>query len=203
MTIQAVFFDVGGVLVRMEHHDKRHEWEARLDLPREYVTRLVFDSKVAARALLGEVPEAAVWQHVADTLGLSQSQLDQFHADFWHGDLFDAELAQLIQELRPRYKVGLISNAWSGARAEFDSKFNLCSYVDDAVYSAEVKLAKPDPRIYQLALERLGVQAHTSVFVDDMLENVQAAESLGMQGVQFKNTAQAIGEIKSHLSQQG
>ena len=69
MTIRAVFFDIGGVLLRMENHDKRHEWEARLGLPREYLTRLVFDSEIAARAMTGEVPEEAIWEHVARDVG--------------------------------------------------------------------------------------------------------------------------------------
>ena len=106
-----------------------------------------------------------------------------------------------MQTLRPRYKVGIISNAWSDARLVLNRKFNLDSYVDDAIYSAEVKLAKPDARIYQLALERLGVQAEEAVFVDDVLENVQAAQALGMRGVQFKSTEQTIHDVKRYLNE--
>jgi glucose-1-phosphatase len=199
MIIRAVIFDIGGVLLRMENHDKRHEWEARLGMSREYLTRLVFDSEIAARAMTGEVPEEAIWEHVAETLGLSDEQLPQFHSDFWEGEQLDADLAQFMQTLRPRYKVGIISNAWSDARRVLDRKFNLGGYVDDAIYSAEVKLAKPDARIFQLALERLKVQAEAAVFVDDVMENVQAAQSLGMKGVQFKNTEQTITEIRRYL----
>jgi len=201
MIIRAVIFDIGGVLLRMENHDKRHEWEARLGMPREYLTRLVFDSEIAWRAMTGEVPEEAIWEHVAQTLGLSDEQLPQFYSDFWEGDQLDADLAQFMQILRPRYKVGIISNAWSDARRVLDRKFNLGSYVDDAIYSAEVKLAKPDVRIFQLALERLGVRAEEAVFVDDVLENVQAAQSLGMKGVQFKSTEQTIHDVKRYLNE--
>jgi epoxide hydrolase-like predicted phosphatase len=199
MTIRAVIFDIGDVLLRMENHDKRHEWEARLGLSREDLTHLVFGSKVAARAVTGEVPEEAIWKYVAETLRLSDEQLPQFQRDFWEGDQFDADLAQFMQTLRPRYKVGIISNAWSNARSAINRRFNLDSYVDDAIYSAEVKLAKPDVRIFRLALERLGVQAEEAVFVDDVLENVQAAQSLGMKGVQFKNTQQTIKEVIGYL----
>ena len=199
MPIRAVFFDIGGVLLRMEHHDKRHGWEARLGLPREYLTRLVFHSEIAARGMIGEVPEEAIWKYVAETLRLSDEQLPQFHSDFWEGDQLDADLAQFMQALRPRYKVGIISNALSSARSAMNRRFNLDRYVDDAIYSAEVKLIKPDPRIFQLALERLKVQAEAAVFVDDVLENVQAAQSLGMRGVQFKNPEQTITEIRRYL----
>jgi epoxide hydrolase-like predicted phosphatase len=199
MPIRAVFFDVGGVLLDIENHDKRHEWEARLGLPREYLTRLVFGSEVFKRAMTGEVPEEAVWKYVAETLGLSSEHLPQFQSDFWEGERFDADLAQFVRTLRPRYKVGIISNAGSGARSDVNRRFNLNRYVDDAIYSAEVKLIKPDPRIYQLALAQLDVRADESVFVDDMLVNVEAAQALGMRGIQFKNTEQTITEIRRCL----
>ena len=200
MAIRAVFFDVGGVLLDMGNHDKRHEWDARLGLPREYLTRLVFNSAVFARAMTGEVPEEAVWKHVAETLGLSEEQLPQFQSDFWEGERLNTDLAQFMLTLRPRYKVGIISNAGSGARSDVNRKFNLDRYADDAIYSAEVKLIKPDPRIYQLALAQLDVRADESVFVDDMLVNVEAAQALGMRGVQFKNTGQTITEIRRYLN---
>ena len=199
MSIRAVFFDVGGVLLNMEDHDKRYEWEARLGLPREYLTRLVFGSEVFRRALAGGAPEGAVWKYVAETLGLSDEQLPQLQSDFWEGERLNVELAQFAQTLRPRYKVGIISNAGPGARADVNRKFNLDRYVDDAIYSAEVNLVKPDPRIYQLALDQMKVRAAESVFVDDMLVNVEAAQALGMRGVQFKNTEQTISEIRRYL----
>ena len=48
-------------------------------------------------------------------------------------------------------------------------------------------MAKPDPAIYRLAAERLGVKPEECVFVDDLLENVEAAESIGMKGIVFKD----------------
>ena len=199
MSIRAVFIDIGGVLIRVENHDKRHEWETRLGLSSGQVTRAVFDSEEAARAMLGEIPESEMWQSVGRKLGLSDVQVDEFHQDFFAGELFDAELAQFIGSLRPRFKTGIISNAWSDARPILNRKFNLDGYVDVAIYSAEVKLAKPDARIFHLALERLGVRAKEAVFVDDVLENVEAARALGMCSVQFQNTAQAIADVKRCL----
>jgi epoxide hydrolase-like predicted phosphatase len=201
MPIQAVIFDIGGVLVRTENHDKRHEWEARLGVPRGHVTHALFDSEEAARAMVGSIPESEMWASVARKLGLPDDQVQEFQLDFFAGERFDIELAQFIHSLRSHIKVGIISNAWSDAREVLNRKFNLGGYVDDAIYSAEVKLAKPDVRIFQLALERLGVRAEEAVFVDDVLENVQAAQSLGMKGVQFKSTEQTIQDVKRYLNE--
>lgn len=199
MPIQAVILDVGGVLVHDKSHDKRHEWEARLGLPQGQLTHLVFGSEAAARAASGEIPEQDVWKAVGSQLGLREDQLPELQRDFWAGEQLNGELVQFIQSLRPRYKIGIISNAWSEARFFHNEKFKLNTWIDVAIYSAEVKLVKPDPRIYQLALAQLNVRAHESVFVDDMLVNVEAARGLGMKGVQFKNTEQAINEIKEIL----
>jgi putative hydrolase of the HAD superfamily len=72
--------------------------------------------------------------------------------------------------------------------------------VDAAVYSAEVKICKPDPRIYQLVLDQLKLAADECVFVDDKLTNVQAAQSLGMAGVWYRQTRQAIDDINRNLT---
>jgi epoxide hydrolase-like predicted phosphatase len=199
MIIRAVIFDVGGVLLRMENHDKRHEWEARLGLPQGQLTHLVFGSEAAAHAASGEIPEQDVWQEVGSQLGLREDQLPELQRDFWAGEQLDTGLVRFIQSLRPRYKIGVISNAWSDARFFHNARFKMNTWVDVAVYSAEVKLVKPNPRIYQLALAQLDVRADESVFVDDMLVNVEAAQSLGMRGVQFKNIEQTITEIRRYL----
>jgi HAD superfamily hydrolase (TIGR01509 family) len=60
-------------------------------------------------------------------------------------------------------------------------------------------VAKPDHRIYQIAVGRLGVQPDEAVFVDDLVENVQAAQAFGMWSIQFKSTQQAITEVQEYL----
>lgn len=201
MTIRAAFFDIGGVIVHEENHIKRSEWEARLRLSQGQLRQIVFASQSAAHAAAGEVSEQEVWKEVGVQLGLRVEQLPELQRDFWAGEQLDIELVEFVQSLRPHYKIGILSNAWSDARSFHNVKFKLNTWTDGAIYSAEVKLVKPDPRIYQLALAQLDVRADESVFVDDILANVEAARVLGMRGVQFKNTMQAINEVKGHLDE--
>ncbi|HMJ02132.1 MAG TPA: HAD family phosphatase [Conexibacter sp.] len=69
------------------------------------------------------------------------------------------------------------------------------------VDSGFVGVRKPDPRIYELTLERLGVAPEATLFVDDMEVNCDAARDLGMQAVWFRSTAQAIADIEQVLDQ--
>lgn len=198
MTVQAVIFDVGGVLIRTQDRVARRKWEARLGLPDMGLGQAIFGSEMSARASIGQASAADVWRHVADKFGLSENQMQELERDFWSDDWLDKELVQFARDLRPRCKTGILSNAWPEARQAL-TKFGLGDVMDVMILSAEAGCAKPDARIYQIALRQLGVRPHQAVFVDDMAENVAAAQALGIKGIQFKSTAQAIGEIKRYL----
>jgi HAD superfamily hydrolase (TIGR01509 family) len=68
------------------------------------------------------------------------------------------------------------------------------------VDSAFVGSRKPERQIYELTLERLGVVAHATVFIDDLELNCEAARNLGMHAVHFQTTEQALDEIEAALS---
>ncbi len=198
MTIQAVIFDVGGVISRVTDHSKIRAWEARLGLPEKGLAKELFGTEQAGLAMIGKVGEPEHWQHVGARLGLEAKQVKELQNDFWAGWQLDVELVQFIRALRPRYKTALLSNAFSGARQAFD-KFGFGDAIDTIVISAEEGVAKPDPRIYQITLDRLGVQPGQSIFVDDTTENTLAAQALGMHGIQFRNTQQTMTDITRYL----
>ena len=185
MPIRAVIFDIGGVLVRTEDLEPRRAWERRFGLPDWGLAKIVFENRYAAPATIGRASLDEVWAEVGRQLRLSAGELAQLRADFWSGDRYDQALIDYLRALRPRYKTGILSNAWPGTRAVHAAHLNGDAF-DDLVYSAEVGLAKPDPAIYRLALDRLQVAPAEAVFVDDVLENVAAAQALGMAGVQFR-----------------
>lgn len=201
MPIRAIIFDVGDVILHEHDHTKRTGWEKRLGLAPGELTRIVQDSEPAAHAASGEVRERQVWEAVAKRLGLDVTQIPGLQRDFWSSEQLDTTLVQFIQSLRPRYKVGILSNAWSDARFFHNTKFKMNTWVDTAVYSAEVRLLKPDPRIYQIILDELQLPANECVFVDDKPANIQAAEALGMRGVLCRETQQTVDDIRACLDE--
>jgi FMN phosphatase YigB (HAD superfamily) len=117
--------------------------------------------------------------------------------NLWPYEMLNAGLTQFLVILRPRYKVAILSNG--GSREAMNRKFRLNRLVDLQVYDGEEGIAKPDARIYQRTLTRLGVQPEESVFVDDTESNIDAAQWLGIHSVYFESTAQAIAEIQAVL----
>jgi epoxide hydrolase-like predicted phosphatase len=196
MTIRAVLFDFGGVLVRTEDAAGRRKWEAQLGLAEREVDRLVFDCDAAIQATLGEAPAEAVWEQVGKWLKLDAAQLVDFQRDFWSGDRLDLELVSLLKSLRPRYKTAILSNAWSNARDSFTQLFHLDEAVDLIIISSEERLAKPDARLYQRAAERLGVAPEEAVLVDDFLANIEGARAAGMQAILYRPGVDVRGELE-------
>jgi len=200
MSIRAVIFDFGGVLVRTEDTGARRAWERRLGLSPGELDQLVFASELAQRSMVGQATQRDVWTDIARRYGLDDEALQQMRRDFWSGDRLDEQLVQFLRELRPRYKTAILSNAWPGARRMFIEHFRLHEAVDAFIISSEEGVAKPDPRIYQIALQRLDVRPHEAIFVDDLPENVAGAQQLGITAVLFHNTDQVIAEAQRYLN---
>ncbi|MGA2489640.1 MAG: HAD family phosphatase [Anaerolineales bacterium] len=199
MTIKAVFFDLGGVIVRTEYQAPRQHLAERVGMEYEGLIKLVFDSETARQASIGLISEDEHWTSVIHRLHLPESETRAIREEFFAGDIIDLDLLDFMRGLRKQFKVGLISNAWSGLRPWITSK-KFEDAFDAMIISAEVGVMKPDARIYQIALEKLGVAACESILLDDFPENVQGARAVGMQVIYFTQPEQALKELKHLLA---
>jgi epoxide hydrolase-like predicted phosphatase len=93
-------------------------------------------------------------------------------------------------------RVGLLSNSWGLSAYPWDQ---LTSCFDVQVISGQVGLRKPDPAIYELALERLEVDADRTAFVDDLAPNVEVARQLGMYGVHHTHDERTVSALTGFL----
>jgi len=98
---------------------------------------------------------------------------------------FNDGMIELLQRLRGRVKVGLLSNAAPGLEENLRDHYRIYDLFDDVINSATVRLAKPDPRIYTLAADRLNVAPAACFFTDDLAHNIDAARAVGMTAHQF------------------
>lgn len=198
MTIKAIFFDFGGVIQRTEYQSPRQKVAEKFRMEYEDIDKLVFNSPSAKQATVGEIKESEHWNALAKRLKLSTDEIKNFESEFFGGDVIDHEFMQFIRSLRPAYKTGLISNAWSDMR-EYLIRKKLDDAFDTLTISAEVKIAKPDAKIYQIALDSLDVKAEESIFVDDVPVNIEACQKLGMQGILFRDVNEVIRQIQKLL----
>jgi glucose-1-phosphatase len=201
MSIKAVIFDLGGVIVRTETQQPRQDLAQLLSLPPEQLYHLIFDHPTAVQATLGQVASQEHWEAVRDALKISPEQILEVQKSFFAGDVLDKDLVDYIRSLRPRYTTALLSNAWDSLRPLLAQEWKIEDAFDEIVISAEVGIAKPDPRIYHLTLERLGVQAQEAVFVDDFAHNLEAAAQIGLHTVLFKTRPQAVAELQALLQE--
>ena len=199
--IKAIVFDIGGVLLRTEDHNGRQNLDQKYNLSPGSADKLVFNSEASRLSTIGKVPQSAIWQNVADKLSLSQDELESFRSVFWSGDRLDEELINFLKSCRPKYKTALLSNAWEGSREHFSNIYSLVEgeTVDHVLISAELGVAKPDYRIYDILRSRLDCEYSEIIFVDDFVQNVEAAEQLGIQAILFQTGLNVINQIKSML----
>ncbi|MCA9936747.1 MAG: HAD family phosphatase [Anaerolineales bacterium] len=100
---------------------------------------------------------------------------------------------------QPAVQVGLLSNTNELHVDWLHRHVPELWQLDAVIMSNEVGLMKPDPAIYRLALARLGATAVTTLFIDDIPENVQAAQALGISGIVHRNWAETEPQIEQWL----
>ena len=200
MNIQAVYWDIGGVLVRTGDRQPRYELAARFGLSYQALEELVFASDWGKKAQRGEITEAERWDYLVEELGITPEEVPAVRRAFFGGDFLDDALVAYIRSLKPRCKLGVISNAMGGTRHFIEVECGLAGLFDHLTFSADVGVMKPDARIFQHALAGLCVAPAQAVFVDDFLHNVEAARLLGMQAVHFQSPAQALAELEQILT---
>lgn len=202
--IKAVVLDIGGVLIRTMDRSGRHTLEKAYDLPPGGADTLVFNSSSADASTIGRAQPEQIWRNVAESLSLSQKALDEFIALFWRGDQVDLELLAYIKKLKSTFTTALLSNAWLGARQHFAEEYNIVEgqTVDHILISSELGLAKPDQRIYHILADTVGHTFDQILFVDDFIENIAAAQALGIHTIHYQPGMDLIDPIQSKLDHQ-
>jgi epoxide hydrolase-like predicted phosphatase len=199
--LQALIWDMGGVLVRNMVPLVRARLAEPYGLTGMDLENLFFGNEVARRASIGQGGESDSWEYVRQKLNLQPEAMLEFIRTFWSCDRLDEDLFAFSLTLRPKYKVGLLSNAFPEARVSLGERFpRFYEMFDVSIFSAEVGMAKPDPRIYRIVLGKLGVRAEEAVFVDDFIENVEGARAVGMRAIHFKDPLQVHETLKALFS---
>ncbi len=193
---RAALFDFGGVLLRQDWADYDAFGE-RHGLPPGALSHALYGTGKWRELQVGR-GDRAVWAEAA-IASLREHCGDRAEAVFreWRARPVrrhepNIALARALRAAGTR--IGLLSNAAPDLRELIVPHFGVDIAWDDQVVSGLVGLAKPDPAIYRLAAERIGVPAERCFFIDDVAANVEAARGTGMTAHQFVGDYAALHE---------
>ena len=191
--VRAVFFDFGGVVARLDR-ELLAAFERRQGLPQGSFLKALYTIPEWKAVEVGQGSEDA-W------MDASKRKLDEFagrvlpeigeeRTTMWR--TLDEDIVELIRRLRPRYGVGVLSNATPRLESELNDYHKLGGVFRVIVNSSRVGVAKPDARIYCLAAEQMGVEPSACVHIDDLAHNVEGARQAGFYGIHHRGDYAAL-----------
>lgn len=130
---------------------------------------------------------------VADILGKS---VDEIKAILAERRVRNQPLFSLAEELHKTYKIGLVSNVASDTMDALIPPHERAERFDAVILSFEESIAKPNPAIFRLIAERLGLSPDECVMIDDLEENCDGAEITGMHSIFHTNNEQTMHELR-------
>ena len=202
--IRAVIFDLGGVVLDSPI-EVFLEFEARHGLAPGFLGKVVVGSGehgAWAKLERGELDLAAFYRafdaEIADA-GASVSS-ESLMAAVAGRTQVRSSMIEAVRRIRASgRKVGALTNNWVSDDGQYERMQALAREFDAFIESCKVGLRKPDPRIYEIACEALGVAPAEAVFLDDIGSNLKAARALGMYTVKVRRPEAALAELGSVL----
>ncbi|MEA4916462.1 HAD family phosphatase [Proteiniphilum sp.] len=180
--LKNIVFDFGGVLIDWNPvylyrkiFDKEEEMNYFLEHVCRYEWNVLQDAgrplSEATRILQEQYPE------YREEIGMYYGRW----AEMLGGTIKENE--KLIEPLKEKYKVYGLTN-WSKETIPIAmARYDFFNYLDGMVVSGEEKIVKPDPQLYSILLNRYGIQAEESLFIDDNYANIETAQQLGFQTI--------------------
>ena len=196
-TIKAIIFDLGGVLI---------DWNP------DYVFDTIFTDPVQKKHFYENIctPDWNEEQDAGRPIRVATEELVQKHPEWksqieayygrWEEMLGGAiqDTVNVFRELKEtgRYQFYALTN-WSAETFPIAlQRFEFLHWFDGRVVSGEEKLRKPFPEFYRILLDRYHLQPGETVFIDDNLRNVKAAEAIGIHSIPFQNAGQLREALK-------
>ena len=199
--IEHIIFDLGGVLI---------DWDPR------YLYRKIYQDHSAMESFLGNIctPDWNEKQDEGREIVEATRQLTLIHPEYtsqieaFYGrwsEMLDGSITEtenLLYDLHKEsnYKLVALTN-WSAETFPIaQERFKFLEFFEDIIVSGIEKCKKPDPRIYQILVERTGLVPQNSLFIDDSKRNIMAAEALGFQVYHFTDPARDVEILREKIA---
>ncbi len=204
MPIETIFFDFGGVIIKTPSFKWVNRWKHLLginDHP-EILGMLEnpHESQLVQDICIGKIPEDHMWVMMAEKWHIKPPLIAQFRRRLFSKRQLNKRIVKFMAELHGQYQTAILSNAGDQSRQLMEDTYQLQNVVDEIIISAEEGVIKPNPQIFEIAMDRLNTSPEVSLLLDDSLANIFSARNFGMKAVQFINNQQAIQAIQDHLN---
>jgi epoxide hydrolase-like predicted phosphatase len=154
---------------------------------------IAYKATIVREADTGTITQDEMFRQLSEIAHVPPEKL---HEEFWSYVNIDPDMVALIEDLRSRHRVALLTNALTPFFRQIAAKYDLERLFEIILVSSEERLAKPDPAFYRLMIERLGVKPYECLFIDDNPENLDGAAVAGMQTLLFESA----GKLKRDLA---
>ena len=199
MVTKAILFDSGGVLINQTPLVNSFIKIFKPGDKEEFFRQLNLQAIPLCK---GEITEGEYWSRMASLFGKKRSSINN---DLWTKDFetlthVDNQLLTLIKILKKKYLIGMITNSIE-SHVDINRKRGLYSLFDITIFSHEVGMTKDTKDIFLLVASKLRVMPEECLFVDDLPEFVEVAQSTGMKGIVFKDASSFKRELNTYLGQ--
>jgi putative hydrolase of the HAD superfamily len=197
VALRAIIFDYGMVLTGPQDPESHAALLRITGLPLDRFESLYWADRHAYDE--GKLTGLAFWQKFSREAGLALSpatidELNHLDARMWTTQ--NPAMVAWQQQLKQRgLLTAILSNMGDNVLANLQREFHWIHNFDVLVWSFQHLMAKPDPAIYRLVLEKLNVQPGEALFLDDKLVNIKAAQALGMHAIQFSTVDRLRSEL--------
>ena len=184
--IKVIFFDIGGVLLHI-HPDKMISHISNITGLSYEEVKISFPEKSHDMYEKGQMTNQEWFHTFKSALPCNTDLKENEFWDAWSMILGkESKVIDILLELKKYYKVWLLSNTNpKHIQDELENKYVFPQLVDGAVYSYDVGLRKPHKSIYIKACELAKVHPSKSVFIDDLIENIDGAKKVGIKGIHY------------------
>lgn len=186
LTIEAIIFDCFGVLVTETSNAFRDKFFC--DQP-EFAREM---NDMVRAVDLGFLTKPDFHQRLSQMSGMSTGEIFRLLEG---GSALNSQMINFVRELKPRYKIGMLSNISPNGLDRFFTE-ETSRLFDAMALSSEIGYVKPDKRAYLVASDRLGVSPENCLFIDDQEQNIAGAEATGMTGVLFTGYHSLVDDLK-------
>jgi putative hydrolase of the HAD superfamily len=192
--IEAVIFDLGNVLLPFNWEIAANKFCERTKRTRRELDDHLVTTPFLNELGVGRMDKVEYYRIMSREFGFDGSY-DEF-AVIW-SDIFttDDEMIMLAVKLKGQQRRFVLSNTNAIHMDFIFSRYPFMHTMDGWVLSHEAGLLKPDRKIYELTLTKFNLTATTSVFIDDVLANVEAARELGIHGIHHRDAKQTQEEL--------